>query len=50
MSHVFSRVLSRTLPTATRAEGVWIAASDSTRYLDGAGGAIVVGVGTVPRT
>lgn len=38
-------MLSRTLPTAIRAEGAWIAASDGTRYLDGAGGAIVVGVG-----
>ena len=27
------------------AEGVWIADADGTRYLDGAGGAIVVNVG-----
>ena len=45
MSHVFPRVLSRELPTAVHAEGVWITASDGTRYLDGAGGAIVVNVG-----
>ena len=45
MSHVFPRVLTRTLPTAVRAEGAWIEDADGTRYLDGAGGAIVVGVG-----
>jgi hypothetical protein len=44
MSHVFPRV-SRELPTAVSAEGAWITAADGTRYLDGAGGAIVVGVG-----
>ena len=44
-SHVFHRVLSRTLPRAVRAEGVWIEDADGRRYLDGAGGAIVVGVG-----
>ncbi len=45
MSHVFHRVLSRELPRAVRAEGVWIEDADGNRYLDGAGGAIVVGVG-----
>src|SRR4249920_2368104 len=45
MSHVFSRVLNRTLPTAVSAEGAWIVDAGGTRYLDGAGGAIVVGVG-----
>ena len=44
MSHVFSRA-TRDLPTAVSAEGVWITDSDGTRYLDGAGGAIVVNVG-----
>jgi adenosylmethionine-8-amino-7-oxononanoate aminotransferase len=44
MSHVFPRV-SRDLPTAVSAEGAWITAADGTRYLDAAGGAIVVGVG-----
>ena len=44
MSHVFSRA-TRDLPTAVSAEGVWIADADGTRYLDGAGGAIVVNVG-----
>jgi adenosylmethionine-8-amino-7-oxononanoate aminotransferase len=43
--HVFPRVLTRTLPTAVSAEGAWIVDADGTRYLDGAGGAIVVGVG-----
>jgi len=45
MSHVFPRVLNRTLPTAVSADGVWIVDADGKRYLDGAGGAIVVGVG-----
>ena len=45
MSHVFPRVLNRTLPTAVSAEGAWIVDADGKRYLDGAGGAIVVGVG-----
>ncbi len=45
MSHVFHRVLTRTLPTAVRAEGVWIEDARGERYLDGAGGAIVVNVG-----
>jgi adenosylmethionine-8-amino-7-oxononanoate aminotransferase len=45
MSHVFHRVLSRELPTAVRAEGLWIEDADGRRYLDAAGGAIVVNVG-----
>ena len=45
MSHVFRRVLTRELPTAVRAEGVWITDSDGKRYLDGGGGAIVSNVG-----
>ncbi|HEX5937428.1 MAG TPA: aminotransferase class III-fold pyridoxal phosphate-dependent enzyme [Actinomycetota bacterium] len=44
MSHVFSRA-TPDLPTAVSAEGVWITDADGTRYLDGAGGAIVVNVG-----
>jgi adenosylmethionine-8-amino-7-oxononanoate aminotransferase len=44
MSHVFPRV-QRPLPTAVGAEGAWITDADGRRYLDGAGGAIVVGVG-----
>jgi adenosylmethionine-8-amino-7-oxononanoate aminotransferase len=49
MSHVFTRV-NRDLPTAVAAEGAWITAADGTRYLDGAGGAIVVGVGHGDRS
>jgi adenosylmethionine-8-amino-7-oxononanoate aminotransferase len=45
VSHVFHRVLDRSLPTAVSAEGAWITDADGRRYLDAAGGAIVVGVG-----
>jgi adenosylmethionine-8-amino-7-oxononanoate aminotransferase len=45
MSHVFPRVFNRTLPTAASAEGAWITDTDGKRYLDGAGGAVVVNVG-----
>jgi adenosylmethionine-8-amino-7-oxononanoate aminotransferase len=45
VSHVFRRVPQRPLPRAIRAEGVWIEDADGNRYLDGAGGAIVVNVG-----
>jgi len=48
--HVFGRVLSRDLPTAVRAEGVWIEDADGSRYLDAAGGAIVVNVGHGDRS
>jgi adenosylmethionine-8-amino-7-oxononanoate aminotransferase len=44
-SHVFPRVLNQTLPTAVSAQGAWIVDADGRRYLDAAGGAIVVGVG-----
>jgi adenosylmethionine-8-amino-7-oxononanoate aminotransferase len=44
MSHVFPRA-SRQLPTAVSADGAWITDADGKRYLDGSGGAIVVGVG-----
>ena len=50
MSHVFHRVLSRELPRAVLAEGVWIQDADGRRYLDGAGGAIVVNVGHGDRS
>ncbi|HEX9121968.1 MAG TPA: aminotransferase class III-fold pyridoxal phosphate-dependent enzyme [Actinomycetota bacterium] len=50
MSHVFHRVLTRELPTAVRAEGVWIEDATGKRYLDGAGGAIVVNVGHGDRS
>jgi adenosylmethionine-8-amino-7-oxononanoate aminotransferase len=45
MSHVFPRVVDRDLPTAVAAEGVWITDARGRRFLDGAGGAIVVNVG-----
>ncbi len=45
MSHVFHRVLTRELPRAVRAQGMWIEDADGRRYLDAAGGAIVVSVG-----
>jgi adenosylmethionine-8-amino-7-oxononanoate aminotransferase len=45
MSHVFSRVLGRSLPVAARAEGALIWDGEGRRYIDGAGGAIVVGIG-----
>jgi adenosylmethionine-8-amino-7-oxononanoate aminotransferase len=44
VTHVFPRV-PRQLPTAVSAEGAWITDADGKRYLDGAGGAVVVGVG-----
>ncbi len=45
MTHVFRRVLTRELPTAVRAEGVWITDADGATYLDGGGGAVVVNIG-----
>jgi adenosylmethionine-8-amino-7-oxononanoate aminotransferase len=50
VSHVFHRVLDRELPVAVSAEGAWITAADGRRYLDGAGGAIVVNVGHGERS
>ena len=50
MSHVFHRVLSRPLPRAVHAGGVWIEDAQGRRYLDGAGGAIVVNVGHGDRS
>jgi adenosylmethionine-8-amino-7-oxononanoate aminotransferase len=50
MSHIFHRVLTRELPRAVRAEGVWLDDANGKRYLDGAGGAIVVNVGHGDRT
>jgi adenosylmethionine-8-amino-7-oxononanoate aminotransferase len=45
VSHVFPRVFGRKLPTAVRAEGASIWDADGKRYLDAAGGAIMVGIG-----
>jgi adenosylmethionine-8-amino-7-oxononanoate aminotransferase len=50
MSHVFPRVLTRSLPTAVAADGVWITDAQGNRFLDGAGGAIVVNVGHGDRS
>jgi adenosylmethionine-8-amino-7-oxononanoate aminotransferase len=50
VTHVFPRVLDRDLPEAVAADGAWITASDGRRFLDGAGGAIVVNVGHGERT
>ena len=44
-SRVFSRAAGRTLPTVARAKGVEIWDTEGRRYLDGAGGAVVVNVG-----
>ena len=43
MSRVFRRAAD--LPVAARAEGVWVEDTTGRRYLDAAGGAIVVGIG-----
>jgi adenosylmethionine-8-amino-7-oxononanoate aminotransferase len=45
VNHVFSRTGGRELPHAARAEGAIIWDTAGRRYLDAAGGAIVVGVG-----
>jgi adenosylmethionine-8-amino-7-oxononanoate aminotransferase len=45
VSHVFHRVLGRELPTVSRASGSEIWDTGGRRYLDGAGGAVVVGIG-----
>jgi adenosylmethionine-8-amino-7-oxononanoate aminotransferase len=45
VSNVFPRVFGRDLPVAARAEGAVIWDAEGKRYLDAAGGAIVVGIG-----
>jgi adenosylmethionine-8-amino-7-oxononanoate aminotransferase len=45
VGHVWHRALEGRLPVATRARGALIWDEDGRRYIDGAGGAIVVGVG-----
>ena len=50
MSHVFPRVFDRQLPTAVAAEGAWITDADGKRYIDGAGGAVVVNIGHGDRS
>lgn len=43
--HVFYRNVKKFYPTAERAEGVYIYDTEGKRYLDGSGGAVVVGIG-----
>jgi adenosylmethionine-8-amino-7-oxononanoate aminotransferase len=45
VSNIFPRVIGRELPIAERAEGALIWDSTGKEYIDGAGGAIVVGIG-----
>jgi adenosylmethionine-8-amino-7-oxononanoate aminotransferase len=45
VSHVFRRSADPALPVADRAQGATILDTDGRAYLDGSGGAIVVGVG-----
>lgn len=44
-NNLFPRVLDHPLPTAVKAEGVWIEDDQGNRYLDASGGAVVVNVG-----
>jgi len=50
MSHVFPRAFGRDLPVAVRARGSEIWDAQGNRYLDAAGGAIVVGIGHGDQT
>jgi adenosylmethionine-8-amino-7-oxononanoate aminotransferase len=43
--HVFYRSPRKFYPTAERAEGIYIYDTEGKRYLDGSGGAVVVGIG-----
>ncbi|MBI5577726.1 MAG: aspartate aminotransferase family protein [Deltaproteobacteria bacterium] len=43
--HVFYRSPRKFYPTAERAEGIYIYDAEGKRYLDGSGGAVVVGIG-----
>lgn len=43
--HVFYRSPKKFYPTADRAEGIYIYDTDGKRYIDGSGGAVVVGIG-----
>lgn len=43
--NVFPRKLDQPLPTAVRAEGLWIVDSEGKRYLDASGGPVLVNVG-----
>lgn len=43
--NLFPRVLDKPLPSARRAEGIWIEDAQGHRYIDASGGAVVVNVG-----
>jgi adenosylmethionine-8-amino-7-oxononanoate aminotransferase len=43
--HVFYRSPKKFYPTAERAEGIYIYDTNGKRYIDGSGGAVVVGIG-----
>ena len=43
--HVFYRSPKKFYPTAERAEGIYIYDTEGKRYIDGSGGAVVVGIG-----
>jgi adenosylmethionine-8-amino-7-oxononanoate aminotransferase len=43
--HVFCRSLRKYYPTADRGEGIYIYDTEGKRYIDGSGGAAVVGIG-----
>ena len=45
MSNVFLRVPAKAYPTAVRGDGVWLYDDQGNRFLDGSGGACVVGIG-----
>ena len=49
-THVFGRTLGRALPHAEHARGALIWDRDGKRYIDAAGGAVVVGVGQGDET
>jgi adenosylmethionine-8-amino-7-oxononanoate aminotransferase len=49
-SHVFPRILGREPPTVDRAHGALIIDTTGKAYIDGAGGAIVVGIGHGDQT
>jgi adenosylmethionine-8-amino-7-oxononanoate aminotransferase len=43
--HIFYRNLRKFYPTATRGEGIYIFDTEGKKYIDGSGGAAVVGIG-----
>ncbi|MCJ7494654.1 MAG: aminotransferase class III-fold pyridoxal phosphate-dependent enzyme, partial [Deltaproteobacteria bacterium] len=43
--HIFYRNLRKFYPTAARGEGIYIFDTEGKKYIDGSGGAAVVGIG-----